>query len=527
MKLIEKLIFLHIIILCGIHSSDANNTEKNETGIVYDDIVSKMNFLNEANSVKFITMNMFLCVSLHIQELMPDTTTASVECQLEALEQLGLFSLVSKANINDECAEAAADVFGRTFAQKFIKLENPLETKLPVIFENDFIRISDTQAGFDILKYFGHLISKIALHFDYSSKMCQKKEKHQLNKLLNYVNEYARDSVVQFEIIVNGCKLDIFSEIKDPFPYAKSVLFHILPNDIPRNDSYLNETFPRVEHLELNFEKVTNLHFINGTFEKLNDVLISAALFDKSMETEFINFTKKNPNITHLSIVSPTKKALLIINTYWKKLEELRILNELKEGPSCVNYYFPSIKRLILRFSAGKCTPPKKTIFGSMLKEITISCDTNNKNEDYFTFIHRYPKIRKLSAGIGLNNTSLRKLIGNLPDLSEASFDFVNDVTIENIVQFITNTSNVLNIVRFYHPSTSNPDQYKQRLEEFLGIDFSIQFQSERESIGFIIERKVPIKYNRCSFIVPCYKMYVLMFMYFIYTFILSDSAIL
>lgn len=390
---------------------------------------------------------------------------------------------------------------------------------MPVIFENDLIKISDLESAADLLKAFGHLISKLALQFEYQSKTCSFSEKAQTQQILSYVNNYTRDSLVMFEINVSGCNVDIFSEINNPFKNARNVSFHITQSVGKLNDTRLNETFPRVEQLNLNLEKVTDLQFMNGTFKNVKQIYITAALFDKSVEIVFTNFFQMNPNITHLTIVSPTKKALLIINTYLKQLEELHILRELREGPSCVNYHFSSIKRLILQFSAGKCFPPKTTLFGPRLEEITLSCDANNKNEDYFKFLYSYPQIKKLSAGVKLNDTSLQKLIGKLPKLSEASLDFGNDVTLDNIIHFITNTSKSLNILTFYHPSISNPDQYKQRLEERFGIVFKIQYQIVGESIEFVIERKIPIK-NGCSSTYPTYYViFTLMLMYFVHAF--------
>lgn len=425
---------------------------------------------------------------------------------------------MNKFNADDLCAEVAAHVFSRTFAQKFFKIENP-HSKLPVIFENDAIKISDLEIAADLLKAFGRLITKLALHFEYQLKTCSPSEKEQVRQILNYVNDYTRNSLVVFEIHFSGCNVDIFSEINNPFRNAKNVSFHITQNVGNSNDTRLNHTFPRVEHLDLDLEKVMDIQFINGTFKKLKQVHITPALFDKSVEAGFTNFIQMNPNITHLTIVSPTKKALLIINTYQKNLEELQILRELREGPSCVNYHFLSIKRLILRFSAGKCFPPKKTLFGPSLQDITLSCGAKDVSEDYFSFLYTYPQIKKLSAGVGLNDTSLQKLIGKLPNLSEATFYFGGDVTLDNIIHFIANTSKTLNILTFYHPSISNADQSKQRLDERFGLVFKIQFQIVGEFIEFVVERKIPIK-NCCASICPAlYGIFTLMLMYFVHAF--------
>lgn len=404
---------------------------------------------------------------------------------------MSLFDLVNRAAINEHCSKSAGEIFEWTFGHKLIKIGK----RLPDRFDEEAERITDLELGANILKYFGHLISKLSLQDQY----CTSDDVAQANQLLSSVDKYSRDSLVRFDIHYSDCDVDTFSKIQRPFKKAENVSIHLYQTLTNTDNLRLNEIFPRVWRLELDFKRVTNPNFLDCELRYLEGLGLADGIFDASlgMETAFTNFLRKNPQIVYLSLIAPTQKGLQLINKHLTNLVELRILLSIPDDSSFNKISFPSVKRLNLWLPDGGCHPPKKITFGTMLDDIALLC--NDIGNDYFNFLFKYSHIRKLSAGAKLTDSHLQKLIGKLPKLSEAFFDFKDDVSAQNIVKFVKK-SKKLNELKFYYPSNNHPDQLKQQLEKGLATDFNIHLQNVpysqymRTIHEFLIERKIPIE---------------------------------
>lgn len=358
----------------------------------------------------------------------------------------------------------------------------------PVTVENDTVLISDLKLAANTLRHFGGLISRLSFEFEYRSKPCTGDEESQNRKLLTYVNKYTHASLDGFVIHFSGCDVDIFGEIIDKFINVSRVSIHISQVTTNTDNVRLDELFPDVQHLDLNFHQITDPNFIDCKFKKLEHLHISASQFDGVIETTFTSFMEKNRNITHMSIVSPTKRLLQIASKHLYRLKDLRILQSIEEDSSCTKVYFPRVKTVVVRLSPGNCYPPRRITFGSLLDEIALTCSARDIGDDFFNFLFKYPNITKLTAGIGLNNSNLHKINLKIPNLLEAFFSFNSDVTTENIKQFF-DRSRTMNILRFYQSSIENVAEFYQRLNKTLGEDFVMNFENHTESKYFFVNR--------------------------------------
>lgn len=411
-----------------------------------------------------------------------------IGCELERLDELGLFNFASKAITNEHCSGAANNVFKHIFKHKLIKIGNQMQTKYPVTIENDTVLISDLRLAANTLRHFGGLISRLSFEFEYLSKPCTEDEEAQNRKLLTYVNKYTHASLDGFVIHFSGCDVDIFGEIIDKFTNVSRVSIHISQVTTNTDNIRLDALFPDVQHLDLTFHQITDPNFIDCEFKKLEHLHIDASQFDGVIETTFTSFMEKNPNITHMSIVSPTKRLLQIASKHLNRLKDLRILQSIEEDSSCTKVYFPRVRTVVVRLSPGNCYPPRRITFGSLLDEIALICSARDIGDDFFNFLFKYPNITKVSAGIALTNSNLQKINAKIPNLSEAFFSFNKDVTAENIKQFF-DRSRTMNVLRFYHSSIENVAEFHQRLNKTLGADFVMKFENHTESTHFFVNR--------------------------------------
>lgn len=441
---------------------------------------------------------------------------ADGECESEYLDKVNLLKLVEIANINGKCVKTAALVFQRKFASKLIIfMVGDSNSMTGDDINNDNIeRIFDSQLAINTINQFGHLISKLSLHFSYNGYgVCPDDELKQNRQLFNSINKYCRNSLTQIVIQYSGCYNEIFNELIGPFDKVKSVAINLFSAHVINDTHRLGETFPNVEHLNLDFGQFTNANIFNSAFPKLHELGIATGFFYEMNEPVFAEMLQKNPQISYLSLVQPTHKSLENINKYLPNLEELHIV--MQNVSNSHEIFFSSVQRLNLWLPDGKCYPPEKITFGKNLTEIALVCSAPDIGNDYLNFLFKYPLIRKLNAGVALKNAHLSQMIGKFTNLSEAFFDFGSDVNAGTVSQFVEQ-SKQLNKLIFYHVSVKNGNEFKEQLEKNVGKDFNVQFSQIGDiEKKFFIERKNPIgnDVNNNSLRIACNKMAVLITM--------------
>lgn len=442
----------------------------------------------ETNFFNFLSVSLFLSnFFFQTQNSQHEQTNKWEGCEHDGLDGTNLFNFMSKAIKNDLCSGVAIQIFRDSFQQKWIKFGNQFHSDQSVKVDNESVSIFDSKLAASTLRRFGHLIKSLSLKFVYRSESCMNVK--EVEKILSFVNKYTHTSLDRFVVQFSGCDVDIFDQIIDEFTNLSRVSIHISQATTNTDKIRLNKIFPHVQYLDLNFDRITDPNFIDCEFEKLEHLHITAGQFDGVINTTFTNFMQKNPNITHMSIIHPTKLLLQIASKHLTKLRDLRMLQAIHEDSSCMKVYFPRVRTVVVRLSSGHCYPPRRITFGSLLDDIALICNANDIDDDYFNFLYKYPNITKLSAGIALNVSHLQKITTKLPKLKNAFLSFNNDITAENIRHFF-DMGQTLNTLRFYHSSLTNITEFEQKLNKSLGNNFKMTFENQTNSKYFLVHRK-------------------------------------
>lgn len=391
------------------------------------------------------------------------------------MEKLKIFVLAKAASFSDHCAGVAADVFSSRFASDTVQFSNA---------EPD---------SFDTFKYFGHLITKIKLRFDRTRFECKPPEISGYRKLLQQINLNSRNLLTEFAIEYTGdCLADNFDDIKGPFESVETVLFDFKNIFVRTHNMRLNAIFPNVRHLELNYEAVTDSNFVDGTYPKLEELSIAGQLMNPLFEEKFTNLLQQNPQIRQLSLKDPTYRTLQLVNKHLTNLDEFHIHGSIEEDLSKEEIAFPLIKKLEIRLQTNKCSLPKRIKFNPDLEDLLLYCSYSEIGDDYFAFLSKFPQVKNLSAGVSLNKEHFSKLIGKFPKLTKAKFGLQNDLTADDIAEFVKK-SEQLNELQFLYISNPNADAFAEQLSSHIGEDFNILFApSPAATVEFLVERKVP-----------------------------------
>lgn len=389
---------------------------------------------------------------------------------------MGVPALAQAASFSEHCSNVAAGIFLRHFANETIRLSNPQPD------------------SFDILKHFGHSISKLSLNFYRNVDNCTTNEAVQYGKLLQLVNQYSQNSLIEFEIRYDSdCILNIFEEIKGPFDRVEKVSLQLTNTTIKADKLQLNTIFPRVHHLDLNLQNITDLKFVDGEYRYLDELIVAGRLLDKSLDDTFKNLLRKNKRIRLLSVTSPTYRTFYLINDYLKNLDELHIRQSIKESIFQKRMTLSRIKKLDIRLALRECNQPRRVSFSSYkMEELVLHCAYIDIDENYFKFLTTYSRVKRLTAGVEFNNEMLLKLVGKFSILSKAHFSFRNDVTVDAISRFVK-AGKRLNVLTFLYMSNANPADFAKQLEMQLGEDFRVKFNGSEAATEFVVERKVPI----------------------------------
>lgn len=415
------------------------------------------------------------------------------ECNIQTLEKLNLSDLIDAVETNKGCFKVASEIFQQKYANKTLKIERYPQQYDP----NSMEIISDSITALNLIKHFGTLIKRLSIQINYDDTLCTPAQVIETIILLLGVNERCRESLVEFELHYSGCDVNnIFQQITGPFENVEKLSLHLFNMNAQQSEhpTQLNTIFPNLQDLNIDFHHVQDSSFIDCEFSKLKKLGISDGLIYESNESILIDLLKKNPQITYISLVRPTLRALSRINEYLLHLEDLHIVMERQEEYRFSKIKFPTVKRLNLWLLTEKCYPPKKIGFGTALREIDLLCTTGDISDNYVNFFYKYPKIEKLSAGRGMNNAHLLQMIGKFPKLQYVLFDFAKDVQLNNIIEFIKKSPS-LNRLIFVHASIENVDSFVNQLKREFDADFKIESYDDvaPPSKRFSIERKIPI----------------------------------
>lgn len=433
--------------------------------------------------------------------------TIDDECGIDALENLEILDLIKAADKNESCSKVAADVFQKYFAKNDIVIEkypNAYGNSNSYDYDSSTFEesIANLQAATAMISHFGHLIQKLAISFSIDDSLCEQPQMIAVLDVLKAIDERCRKSLVKFELDYRGCNVNnVFNQIQGPFEHVEILNCNLYDMNRKTNGRHfqLNTVFPNIRQLQIHLHHLSDPSFIGCEFPKLESLDITNGLSDESIQSMLIDLLKKNPQITSVSLNYPTYQALQHVKTHLTHLEELNIdtvfQEEFNSGKTHENeeIQFPMVKRLHLQIEGEQCRLPSGISFDETeLQNISLICNSGNHTDEYLNFLLKYPKIQKLEAGIDMHSVVLMKLTGKFPELSHAVFGFHEDVTVDNIIEFIKKTPK-LQQMEFFKEHTKNDAFTTQLLMKF-GTELDIKFGIRRFKNEILPSKKV-LKY--------------------------------
>lgn len=403
------------------------------------------------SGIKFLlTTNQFFHFQIH------SASDINKICNPKDLEESYWIELVHAADASEQCLNVTKEIFSRRFASNKISIHNAYGV-----------------LSVNVLKYFGHLITSLELDFidngdcttDYISKY---------NAILRYANENCRRTVISIAIGFNPCGLNIFDQLSGPFEKAEIVKIDQPIVTIKMDNPRLNEIFPVVRKLTINYKIINNPRLIDCEINLLDELTIDGGLItNKSSDDTLKNLLKKNTRIQRITVSSPTYRTFQLMNEYLNNLEEINILHSIPDegdDDGQEKIFFPKVKKLQIKLDV-KCHQPTAITFGGeKLQELRLNCMPNDIDYEYFNTIYRYSNITFLEAHGQLKNIDLLKMVGKFPLLTEARFSF-KSVTNDSIVKFIEKCKK-LKIIEFRYYSIENA--LEEQLKASIGRNFTI-----------------------------------------------------
>lgn len=399
-------------------------------------------------------------------------------CNPKDFEESHWSELVHAADGSEQCLNITQEIFSRRFSSTKISIHNAYGV-----------------TGVNVLKNFGHLISSLELDF-LDNGDCTSEYISRYNEILRYANENCQRTLISIEIGFNPCDLNIIDHLNGPFQKVEIVKIDQPIVTIDKDHPRLNEIFPVVKKLSLNFKIINNTRIFDCEINLLDELSIEGGLItNKSYDDILKNLLKKNVRIQRLTVTSPTNRTFQLMNKYLKHLEEVHIQHSIPNEGGDVDgqeeLFFPKVKKLQIKLDE-KCHQPNAITFGGeRLQELRLNCMPNDIDYEYFNTMYRYPNITFLEAQSQLKNIDLLKMVGKFPLLIEAHFSF-KSVTNESIVRFIEKCKE-LKKMEFRYYSLEN--DLEKQLETSIGRNFSIEHRKFLDSTVpglFVLEVRPP-----------------------------------
>lgn len=368
-------------------------------------------------------------------------------CNWHALAKFNFNELKHDPKANHECLKSRAQIFSRyhTSQQFYFSTEDPNALNFLKLF-GDFLRTSSTK-----------------FHFAHNEN-CTANKKSEYLQLLQYVQQY-QDSVEDLEIMGDMCGLNLFDHIHYAFKKAEVVV-------LKQPKVFLSDIcfyFPYIRKFELSFSSVDNRGFIDCEFRLLDDLTIGGA--DKKFDETFKSFLIKNSRIQHISFTSPTSRSTFeLVKKFLRNLKHVSIFDKVVDDDAENEIFLPGVQKLELNFDNGiECEPPIGITFGGdELQELSLNCDSIDRNYKYFNTLYRYPNVKSLTLG---KEYDLLRIVGKFPHLTRANFTnlYADD---DSVLKFIEKCDNLEKVNFVFGPEVADLAQRTAwELQRTFGIE--------------------------------------------------------
>lgn len=252
-------------------------------------------------------------------------TSLNDNCLERIFDYLELKDLLNVADSNKRLKSVADMVF----ALKFSERELNFIDYTPILGSNFItspaeIHVGDVKSSLQLLRCFGHSISRIAINRN-ESKINHPKDCANVafSRILLYVNEFCSESLTKINIQGGAsCRID---RLENAFVKVETV--HICNCEIS-NEVQLSALFPQVRRMYLYGIQITDWKSIGGNFSRLDDLKVYRIRLNKT-EFEIFNskycaaILKSNPKLKVIND-SPVPTVCLLFDISFSDRDSVR-----------------------------------------------------------------------------------------------------------------------------------------------------------------------------------------------------------
>lgn len=350
-----------------------------------------------------------------------------LDCQSLIVEQLDLDDLLSIAQTNTHFNSLAGDVFRRKFGQKLFVLLPDWNVlggdKFGV--EATRVLITSSELAENLLKMFGHLISKVSVFFervDFQFDLIT-------GRMAKLINKFCWKSLVHLEM--NNCPVQIWKELKNPFLNVENVTFKNLlraPKDFD-----LNQVFPNMRRLELHDVELIESGLFDHAFVHLEHISIKFFVEVELFVNDVTQMITKNQQIRNVSLEHASAQFLELLSENLPQIEVLEFFSEIQDFPSSERIHFGNVKSVLMKFQSfnapiGISFPQIEQFELDIQPELT---------ESWIQYIKQHENSKKLHLNGPVLDSHIAALSDGLPNLIDVSLNCASDVKVETIISFI------------------------------------------------------------------------------------------
>lgn len=368
-------------------------------------------------------------------------TELDTDCLLLILERLHFHELINVAEINEEFAVLAVNVFRRIYSrsQLVIRVKLPFPNNaddfwkaigiktndesikkwnedIRIIDENpletDQIDLIDSKQVLNAFKHFGHLIRR--LKFISFSSM----ENLQGKLIGRLINKYSSQSLTDIE-----CEgSNVLELIRKPLINVENATFKHLNRNLNKAIRFV-ELFPSVRRLELDSLTDYSISYFDYHIPNLKHLAMKRYEFEyRRVPLPEIFMT--NPQMRSLTLHGAYLEFLQKVNKFVPRLEilELSDFKPKAEG----NIRFRNVNSLTLR--DGSTTSPANLHFPRLQNLHIFNLKRNAYINDYITFLNAHSHLRQLYLEFNEpHDLVFQRLTANLTDLAEMTIGNVHE----------------------------------------------------------------------------------------------------
>lgn len=284
----------------------------------------------------------------------------------------------------------------------------------------------------EVFRYFGHLITKLRVYYNYLNAMQRK-------TLNEHINEFSSQSLIQFEL--DHCYDSSLVGLTGPFTKVQTVFLRM--GATLSNATNFRTIFPAIQYM--NLAKMSSVQ--PATMEHhfpLMEYLIVERCLGTSGKKEMDILRRRlalNPQLRRITFSSNSNwQTLKIVSETLPHVEQIDAFGFKDDEYNGDDIHLTNVK--VFKFNTIHCQPshiPRIPLVFGNIEEILC----NKPIERWFDIIIQNKNLRKITIG-ELNDKHLQRIATELTILDEFTMEFEKiNQSIINIVQFIETAKNL------------------------------------------------------------------------------------